>query len=140
MSQCEGTKLTPSIKTKVNVTVLDMMKRPLLRRTFFIATLDWVAFEVVYNGLNYNSGNLGVSEQYAFILGAAVEVLSCLLAWWAMDHWGRKNTVCWFMLMGGLACVSCGAVPDGDQFFTYIFFFVHIIHIYYLLHRSTLTN
>lgn len=94
-----------------------MMKRPLLRRTFLIATLDWVANAVVYSGLTYNSGNLGVSDQTAFMLGAAVELPSYLLSWWAMDRWGRKNIVVWSMLIGGLACVSCGVVPDGKYLY-----------------------
>jgi hypothetical protein len=47
---------------------------PNIRKKFFIITIAWLSNAVVYNGLSYNSSNLGVSGPLAFFIGAAVEV------------------------------------------------------------------
>ena len=128
---------------------MDILRFPNIRRKFFILAFDWVANAVVYNGLAYNTTNLGVSDYLAFFIGTvlifilcsditpslhtnpwltclincvggAVEIPSYFVTWYAMDRWGRRSTLCLTMLLGGLACVSCVFVPTGTAWWTVI--------------------
>ncbi|XP_067006278.2 carcinine transporter [Anabrus simplex] len=96
----------------VNATPMDILRHPNIRKKFFILAFDWVANAVVYNGLSYNTTNLGVSDYLAFFIGGAVEIPSYIITWYAMDRWGRRWVLCLTMLLGGMACVSCMFVPE----------------------------
>lgn len=52
-----------------SATPMDIMRNPNIRKKFFILAFDWVANAVVYNGLSYNTTNLGVSDYLAFFIG-----------------------------------------------------------------------
>ncbi|KAF4527764.1 hypothetical protein B566_EDAN016469 [Ephemera danica] len=90
----------------------DVLRSSVLRKCFLLICIIWVSNAVVYIGLAFNSGNLGVREQTAFLIGAAVEIPGILVGWWAMDRYGRRAVVWCSMLFGGVACVSCAFVPD----------------------------
>ena len=53
----------------VSATPMDLITNPNIRKKFFIIAFDWVANAVVYNGLSYNTTNLGVSDYLAFFVG-----------------------------------------------------------------------
>ncbi|KAG5315108.1 OCT1 protein, partial [Acromyrmex insinuator] len=106
----EGEKrATPS-----SATPMDLITNPNIRKKFFILAFDWVANAVVYNGLSYNTTNLGVSDYLAFFIGGLVEIPSYFITWYAMDRLGRRWVLCVTMMLGGLACVSCMFVPEAD--------------------------
>jgi len=96
-------------------TMLELMRLPNMRRKFCILTFLWLANSVAYNGLSYNSSNLGVSDTLAFFINAIVEAPAYVLTWWAMGRWGRRWPVCLTMLLGGLACCACMFVPEGIE-------------------------
>ena len=96
-------------------TMLELMRLPNMRRKFCILTFLWLANSVAYNGLSYNSSNLGVSDTLAFFINAIVEAPAYILTWWAMGRWGRRWPVCLTMLLGGLACCCCMFVPEGKK-------------------------
>lgn len=48
------------------------------------------------------------------VAGGIVEIPSYVLTWYAMDRLGRRWVLCLTMLLGGLACVSCMFVPEGN--------------------------
>lgn len=52
-----------------SATPMDLIRNPNIRKKFFILAFDWVANAVVYNGLSYNTTNLGVSDYLAFFIG-----------------------------------------------------------------------
>ncbi|EZA57336.1 hypothetical protein DMN91_002573 [Ooceraea biroi] len=97
-----------------SATPMDLITNPNIRKKFFILAFDWVANAVVYNGLSYNTTNLGVSDYLAFFIGGIVEIPSYFITWYAMDRLGRRWVLCVTMLLGGLACVSCMFVPEAD--------------------------
>lgn len=97
-------------------TMLELLRYPNMRRKFCILTFLWLANSVAYNGLSYNSSNLGVSDTLAFFINAIVEAPAYILTWWAMGKWGRRWPVCLTMLLGGLACCCCMLVPEGKVF------------------------
>lgn len=55
---------------------MDLITNPNIRKKFFILAFDWVANAVVYNGLSYNTTNLGVSDYLAFFIGKSSILLS----------------------------------------------------------------
>lgn len=56
---------------------MDLIRNPNIRKKFFILAFDWVANAVVYNGLSYNTTNLGVSDYLAFFIGKRFYCLLC---------------------------------------------------------------
>ncbi|XP_043474705.1 organic cation transporter 1-like isoform X1 [Leptopilina heterotoma] len=101
-----------------SATPMDLITNPNIRKKFFILAFDWVANAVVYNGLSYNTTNLGVSDYLAFFIGGIVEIPSYVITWYAMDRIGRRWVLCLTMLLGGLACVSCMFVPEDAVWVT----------------------
>lgn len=101
-----------------SATPMDLITNPNIRKKFFILAFDWVANAVVYNGLSYNTTNLGVSDYLAFFIGGIVEIPSYFITWYAMDRLGRRWVLCATMLLGGLACVSCMFVPEDAVWMT----------------------
>ena len=97
-------------------TMLELLSYPNMRRKFCILTFLWLANSVAYNGLSYNSSNLGVSDTLAFFINAIVEAPAYILTWWAMGKWGRRWVTCLTMLLGGLACCCCMLVPEGKYY------------------------
>lgn len=93
--------------------MLEMMRYPNMKRKFCILTFLWLANSVAYNGLSYNSSNLGVFDTLAFFINAIVEAPAYVLTWWAMGRYGRKWTHASTMLLGGVACCCCMFVPEG---------------------------
>ena len=55
-----------------SATPMDLIRNPNIRKKFFILAFDWVANAVVYNGLSYNTTNLGVSDYLAFFIGTNI--------------------------------------------------------------------
>ena len=102
---------TAAVRSKGNA-MLELMRFPNMRRKFCILTFLWLSNSVAYNGLSYNSANLGVSSALAFFINAIVEIPAYVMTWWAMGRWGRRWPVCITMLVGGLACCCCMFVPD----------------------------
>lgn len=56
------------------------------------------------------------------ISGGLVEIPSYVITWYAMDRLGRRWVLCLTMLLGGLACVSCMFVPEGNENFAFLAF------------------
>ncbi|XP_026750415.2 uncharacterized protein LOC113511045 [Galleria mellonella] len=93
--------------------LFDIFRYPNIRKKFFILTFNWVVLGVVYNSLSYNTPNLGVDDYLAFFIGGAVELPSYFIAWGCMERFGRRWVLCIFMSVGGVACLSCGLVPEA---------------------------
>lgn len=60
----------------ISATPMDLLTNPNIRKKFFILAFDWVANAVVYNGLSYNTTNLGVSDYLAFFIGKSFSIFN----------------------------------------------------------------
>ncbi|XP_037077485.1 carcinine transporter-like [Pollicipes pollicipes] len=109
-SVTELNAMTPVSPEPVSMRLL-IFGYPNIRKKFLIIAFSWTANAIVYNGLSYNTTNLGVSDYLAFFIGAVVEVPSYFIILYTMDRWGRRWSLCATMLLGGLACISCILVP-----------------------------
>lgn len=84
------TNKQPTITHK-SATPMDILRFPNIRRKFFILAFDWVANAVVYNGLAYNTTNLGVSDYLAFFIGIYI---FCTQISPLPEHMGLMNKDC----------------------------------------------
>ena len=60
---------------------------------------------MVYYGLTYSSGDLGVNVYLNFFLSGAVEIVGYVLAIFSIDFFGRRPSIATFLLIGGSACL-----------------------------------
>ncbi|XP_039277763.1 organic cation transporter 1 isoform X2 [Nilaparvata lugens] len=74
---CSSPKTTPELirnstkarsKEEKCVTLFDALGYSQTRIKFLILSFNWIANSIVYNGLSYNVGNLGISDQLAFFI------------------------------------------------------------------------
>ena len=116
------------MNNKEEGTMIEMMRSyPNMRRKFCILTFLWLSNAVAYNGLSYNSSNLGVSDALAFFINAMVEAPAYIITWWAMGKWGRRWLFCLTMMLGGVSCCCAMFVPEGKSYFTLKFGASHAI-------------
>lgn len=64
-------------------------------------------------GISFALGGLGGSLMVSFIISAVAELPSYIFVAFAIDFWGRHNTMGGCTLLGGAACVGCAFVPAG---------------------------
>jgi Na+/melibiose symporter-like transporter len=111
--QVDTTAIQKDQRSENNVDFRDVLRSSILRRCFILTSLIWICTSVVYSGLAFNSGNLGMRDQTSFLIGATVETFGYLASWWAMDRYGRRRVIWTFLLFGGVSCISCAFVPVG---------------------------
>nr|XP_056713109.1 solute carrier family 22 member 13-like [Euleptes europaea] len=91
--------------------MLDLLKKPYLRKITLIVAWIWFADSMVYYGLSFHVGNFGLDIYMTQLVFGAVEIparLSCifLLQWLGR----RKCQACW-LLLGGVVCMIIPAIP-----------------------------
>uniref|UniRef100_A0A383VW07 Major facilitator superfamily (MFS) profile domain-containing protein n=1 Tax=Tetradesmus obliquus TaxID=3088 RepID=A0A383VW07_TETOB len=84
-----------------------------IARRFFILAYAWMVLCMVYYGISFALGSIGSSLVMSFCIAAIAELPSYLIAAWAIERWGRHNTMASGMLLGGLACIGCAVTPSA---------------------------
>ncbi|KAI8477034.1 MAG: major facilitator superfamily domain-containing protein [Monoraphidium minutum] len=82
-------------------------------RRFLVLSYSWMVICMTYYGISFALGSLGGSLKVSFMVSAIAELPSYLFTAWAIDHWGRHNTMAACTLLGGLACTACAFVRAG---------------------------
>eukprot|EP00057_Strongylocentrotus_purpuratus_P023296 XP_011677770.1 PREDICTED: organic cation transporter protein-like [Strongylocentrotus purpuratus] len=94
-------------------TIVDLFRT----RTACLRTLNlifsWMVNVMVYNGLSLNTSNLGVNDYVAFTISGAVEIPAYLLTIFTVEYFGRKPSLVTLVLLGGVACLTTAAIPEG---------------------------
>ncbi|KAK3888657.1 hypothetical protein Pcinc_007270 [Petrolisthes cinctipes] len=93
-------------------TVLDLLKTPNMRKRSFNLFFSWAVCTLVYYGLSSNSGNLGGNIFLNFILTMLIEIPSYVFSYLVLDRMGRKGTLSFVLLLGGVACFISGFIPE----------------------------
>ncbi|XP_070533075.1 organic cation transporter protein-like [Ptychodera flava] len=109
----EFAKLSPEEKEKqkenntdeVQRTMIDLFKTPNLRVRTINMSYQWFAVSFVYYGLSMNTDQLGVNPYVAFLLSGAVEIPAYLSVWWLLNKVGRRWTMFWYMVLGGVSLI-----------------------------------
>ncbi|XP_063593179.1 solute carrier family 22 member 3-like [Penaeus indicus] len=98
-----------------NVTVLDLIKTPILRRRFLVLCLMWVTVGIAYDAHMRNTANIGPNVFFTFTLAGFVELPADLLTMLFMEKLGRRHTLVWTVVVGGLSCLAVAATPVGED-------------------------
>ncbi|XP_069178058.1 organic cation transporter protein-like isoform X2 [Procambarus clarkii] len=100
------------LNTKVKRTVLDLLKTPNMRKRSINMFFCWAVCTLVYYGLSSNSGNLGGNIFVNFIATMLIEIPSYVFTYLVLDRMGRKGTLSFVLLLGGVACFISGVIPE----------------------------
>lgn len=92
------------------------MKSKLLICRLINCLICWFTNSFIYYGLIINSSALPGNKYINYILVNLVEIPAVIVAYHAMDRFGRKFTLITCMIISGIACVSSEVVPtDADS-------------------------
>lgn len=94
-------------------------------------SLSWVVTVLVYYGLSLNSVLLGGNKYYNFILIALVEIPGFFIPCLTMDRYGRRYSLCGYMLLSGICCLCTVFVDSGMKVFQKPYFIIGS-HLFYL--------
>ncbi|KAK8730586.1 hypothetical protein OTU49_008087, partial [Cherax quadricarinatus] len=99
-------------EAKIKKTVIDVLRTPIMRMRSFIIFFCWGVCAVVYYGLSYNPISLGGNIFVNFISIMLVEIPSYIFTFLILDRLGRKATLSFVFLLGGVACFISGFIPE----------------------------
>lgn len=68
----------------------------------------------VYEGLSIYSVSMAGDRYLNFVLVVLVEIPGALLAWRVMNRFGRRITLCVFLILTSLFCFSYHFLPAGE--------------------------
>lgn len=84
-----------------------------MRKRTFNMFFCWAVCTLVYYGLSSNSGTLGGNIFVNFIATMLIEIPSYVFSYLVLDRMGRKGTLSFVLLLGGVACFISGFIPEG---------------------------
>nr|XP_053649255.1 organic cation transporter protein-like [Cherax quadricarinatus] len=93
--------------------VIDLLTTPNMRIRSFNLFFCWSVITLVYFGLSSNTSNLGGNVFVNFIASMLIEIPSCIFSYFALDRLGRKGSLSFVLLLGGLSCFISGFIPEG---------------------------
>ncbi|XP_026281211.1 solute carrier family 22 member 21-like [Frankliniella occidentalis] len=75
----------------------------------------WIVNLFVYEGLSIYSVHLSGDRYLNFVLVVLVEIPGALLAWRFMNRFGRRITLCVFLIITSVCCFSYHFIPSGEE-------------------------
>ncbi|XP_069192617.1 organic cation transporter protein isoform X2 [Procambarus clarkii] len=110
----------PDVKIINVVTLLDILKTPLLCCRMFSMFFIWIVTTLVYYGLSINSTKLSSSNTTSspyvdFIFSALVELPGYTLAWMGMSLWGRRGSLALSLILAGISCAGAGFASEYNK-------------------------
>jgi len=101
MSPQKSVSPTPTIEEGV----LDLFRSPELAVSTCIQIYSWFVNSASYYGLTLAAGSAGGGLYTTTALSGAVEIPAYVLTNFLLSYWGRRKTLCAFMVFGGVACL-----------------------------------
>ncbi|KAJ7322125.1 hypothetical protein JRQ81_018412 [Phrynocephalus forsythii] len=105
-------QLAPEEKVKSG-TILDLFKKPHLRRMTLIMAWVWFADSLVYYGVSLHVGDFGLDIYMTQVIFGAVEIPSRMSCIFLLQWMGRKKCQAVWLLLGGVTCLLIPAIPEG---------------------------
>jgi len=91
------------VQSTGKITLLDLLQSNRLRLNLFIACLIWFTVSLVYYGIGLNVGTLAGDIFLNFSLIAFIDIPARLLSTWTSSRYGRRITLIYAFLIGGIA-------------------------------------
>ncbi|KAG1673925.1 Organic cation transporter protein [Nymphon striatum] len=91
---------------------LDLIRTPKMRLRSFCMFFCWFVTSFVYYAQSMSAGDLGGNPHINFFLSGAVEIPATLLVIFVTVKFGRKKSLMFLTLVGGLGCLFTIPVPD----------------------------
>ncbi|XP_030828376.1 organic cation transporter protein-like [Strongylocentrotus purpuratus] len=68
---------------------------------------------MVYHGLSLNSSNLGTNDYVAFAITGGIEIPAYIMDIFIVEFFGRRLSLFFCLMLGGVACLSTAFIPTG---------------------------
>lgn len=94
--------------------ILDVMKSPIILLRLLNCSFCWLTNTFVFYGLSLNSISLSGNKYHNFIYVSLIEIPGYFVAYFGMNHLGRRITLCGALLLSGIACFTSEFIPEGD--------------------------
>nr|XP_053638114.1 solute carrier family 22 member 1-like [Cherax quadricarinatus] len=100
-------------ETKIKKTVIDLLRTPVMRMRSLNMFFCWVVCTLVYYGLSSTTISLGGNIFVNFIAMMLVEIPSYVFTFLVLDRLGRKASLSFMFLLGGVTCFISGFIHEG---------------------------
>ncbi|CAM1297597.1 Uncharacterised protein g1865 [Pycnogonum litorale] len=108
--------LEESIGNTVRYTILDLFRRPNIRRNTLILFYNWFVVSFVYYALTLNSNTFGSKSIFTTMTIAAVlEAVGYCIAPFFLMKIGRRSPTSACFTFAGVSCFIVAAIPSGDE-------------------------
>ncbi|KAM4699108.1 solute carrier family 22 member 15 [Discoglossus pictus] len=107
--------LTPRQRDSVcSTNILTIFRHKVLRRRTLIMMWIWFVCSLVYYGLTLSAGDLGGDIYLNLALSGLAEVPAYPICIYLINHksWGRRKSICGFLVLGGAACLIIIFIPE----------------------------
>ncbi|XP_030850614.1 organic cation transporter protein isoform X1 [Strongylocentrotus purpuratus] len=94
-------------------TLFDLFRNRNLRMESFNLLFNWFVESLVYYGLALSSSDFGVNVYIAAFVSGAIEVPAYVSSMFALEHFGRRPSTCFYLLLAGVACILTIVIPAG---------------------------
>ncbi|XP_069946237.1 organic cation transporter protein [Cherax quadricarinatus] len=101
-------------ETKIKKTVIDLLRTPVMRMRSLNMFFCWVVCTLVYYGLSSTTISLGGNIFVNFIAMMLVEIPSYVFTFLVLDRLGRKASLSFMFLLGGVTCFISGFIHEGS--------------------------
>ncbi|CAH1264097.1 SLC22A5 [Branchiostoma lanceolatum] len=91
--------------------LLDLVRKPNIRKNTLIVGFTWFVMIAVYFGLSLGAPELPGDPYVNYIMCSCMELVAIVLAWSTMDRWGRKPPAIAALLVAGISCGATAVVP-----------------------------
>lgn len=92
--------------------LIDLFRYPNLRKKTLLIFFDWFVNSATYYGLSWNTNNLGGNDLFNFVISGAVEFPAYTMLLFTLNRWGRRNILCYCMLLAGTMLLATIIVPE----------------------------
>ncbi|XP_075068277.1 solute carrier family 22 member 13-like [Mixophyes fleayi] len=103
-------KLQEDKRTKPG-SMIDLFRRPNLRKITLVMSFVWFVNSLVYYGLSLNVGSFGLDIYLTQLIFGAVEIPARLGSMFIVQICGRKLSQSMCLLLGGTVCLIITAIP-----------------------------
>uniref|UniRef100_A0A8D0G2Y1 Major facilitator superfamily (MFS) profile domain-containing protein n=1 Tax=Sphenodon punctatus TaxID=8508 RepID=A0A8D0G2Y1_SPHPU len=93
--------------------ILDLARKPHLRKMTLVMLWVWFVDSMVYYGLSLHVGDFGVDIYLTQLIFGAVELPSRFSCIFLLEWIGRKKCQALWLLLGGVMCLIIPIIPKG---------------------------